>query len=264
MILRPVLENKVKRALKDGKKTIGAWAQLANPFSTEVLARAGFDLLMIDLEHAPGDFSMLAQQCMAMGATDCVPLVRAPWNDMVAIKRILDAGAQGVLVPYVNTKDEAVAAVKAAKYPPDGVRGVAPSPRAQGYGLNSMDNYLKHANQEIFVMVAVETPEALANLDSMLEVDDLDAIFIGPMDLATSMGHFCNPGAAEVQEAIKEIEAKVFASGKALATVAGSNEDAQAKYERGYQMLMVMSDSVTLSSVAAGKVAAFREMYPEG
>ncbi len=264
MIHQPVFENKVKQALKSGKKVVGAWAQLASPFSAEVMARAGFDFLMIDLEHAPGDFVTLAHQCMAVGATDCTPLVRAPWNDMVAVKRILDCGAQGVLVPYVNTREEAEAAVAAAKYPLQGVRGVAASPRAPGYGLDSLKNYLARANDQTLVFTAVETAAAVANIDAMLRVDGLDGIFIGPMDLATSMGHFCDPKQKEVQAAIALIEDKVIGSGKALATIAGSSADAGAKFARGYQMLMVMSDSVTLAQVAAEKVAGFRDAYPQG
>jgi 2-dehydro-3-deoxyglucarate aldolase/4-hydroxy-2-oxoheptanedioate aldolase len=264
MIHQPVFENKIKRELKAGRKVVGAWAQLASPFSAEIMARAGFDFLMIDMEHAPGDCMTLAHQCMAMGATDSTPLVRAPWNDMVAVKRILDSGAQGVLVPYVNTREEAEAAVAAAKYPPQGVRGVAASPRAPGYGLDSLKNYLAPANDQTLVLTAAETPAAVSHIDEILRVEGLDGIFIGPMDLATSMGHFCDPGHKEVQEAIAVIEKKVKGSGKALATLAGSSEDAQAKFGRGYQMLMVMSDSVTLGQVAAEKVAAFRKLYPQG
>jgi 2-dehydro-3-deoxyglucarate aldolase/4-hydroxy-2-oxoheptanedioate aldolase len=264
MIHQAVFENKVKRALKAGQKVAGAWAQLASPFSAEILARAGFDFVMIDMEHAPGDFLTLAYQCMAMGATDATPLVRAPWNDMVAIKRILDSGAQGVLVPYVNTRAEAEAAVAAVKYPLQGVRGVAASPRAPGYGLNSLKGYLGPANAETLVLAAAETPAAVAHLDEILSVEGLDGIFIGPMDLATSMGHFCDPAHPEVQAAVARIESKVKGSGKTLATLAGGSEDARAKFDRGYQMLLVMSDSVTLGQVAAEKVAEFRKLYPRG
>lgn len=264
MIHQPVFENQLKRALRAGKKAAGAWAQLASPFSAEILARAGFDFVMIDMEHAPGDFITLAYQCMAMGGTDATPLVRTPWNDMVAVKRILDCGAQGVLVPYVNTRAEAEAAVAAAKYPPRGMRGVAASPRAPGYGLDSLKRYLAPANDETLVITAVETPTAVANLAEILRVEELDGIFIGPMDLATSMGHFCDPGHPEVQAAVAEIEGRVNGSGKALATIAGSLEDARAKFERGYQMMILMSDSVTLGQVAAERAAAFRKLYPQG
>ena len=254
------MENRVKRLLKDGQVTAGAWLQLTSPMSAELMARAGFDWLIIDMEHAPGDYMNLASQIQAMGATDCVPFVRAPWNDPVAIKRILDTGAMGVLIPYVNSGEEARQAVAACKYPPDGIRGVAGSPRAAYFGQNSM-TYLKDANQEILVIVAAETGEAIDNLDDILATEGLDGIFIGPMDLATSMGHFGDPSHPEVQKAIGLIEKKTISAGKFLGTVGGGWEKAQKKYERGYQLLMLMSDSVDLAKLAGQTVSAFTDQY---
>jgi 2-keto-3-deoxy-L-rhamnonate aldolase RhmA len=218
---------------------------------------------MLDHEHAPGDIITLISQIQAMKGSDCVPLVRAPWNDFVAIKRILDAGTQGVLIPYVNTREEAEMAVKACKYPLDGIRGVAGSPRAAGYGQN-IGNYLQRANDQIFVMIAVETLEAIANLDEILLVPGLDGIFVGPMDLASSMGFFCDPAQPAVQAEIRKVEEKVLAAGKVLATTTGTWEQAQPLFERGYQMLMLMADGGTLAAIASQKVRQFREAYPHG
>ncbi len=254
------MENRVKLILKNGQVTAGAWLQLTSPMSAELMARAGFDWLIIDMEHAPGDYLNLAAQIQAMGATDCVPFVRAPWNDPVAIKRILDTGAMGVLIPYVNSGEEARQAVAACKYPPDGIRGVAGSPRAAYFGQNSRD-YLRDANQQILVIVAVETGEAIDNLDEILATDELDGIFIGPMDLATSMGHFGDPSHPEVQEAIGLIEKKTISAGKFLGTVGGSWEQARKKYDRGYQLLMLMSDSVDLAKLAGQTMNAFTDHY---
>lgn len=253
-------ENILKTKLRAGKKTAGAWVQLASPFTAEIFSNAGFDWLMLDMEHGPGDVLTLIHQVHAMKGTDTVPLVRCPWNDFVAIKRILDAGAKGVLIPYVNSKEEAEAAVKACKYPIEGIRGVSGSPRAPGYGQN-IGAYLQRANDEIFIMTAVETPEAVKNLDDILSVDGLNGIFIGPMDLASSMGFKGDASQREVQEAIREIEKKVLASGKVLATTTGTWEQAQKLFERGYSMLMLMADGVTLSKLAVQKVAQFREHY---
>ena len=144
-------ENPLKRLLTQGKRTVGAWLQIASPFTAEIMGRAGFDWLIIDMEHGPGDILTLVSQLHAMSGSNTVPLVRAPWNDFVIIKRILDAGVYGVLVPYVNTRAEAETAVRACKYPPEGIRGVAGSPRAAGYGQRPM-NYLKKANEEILVI----------------------------------------------------------------------------------------------------------------
>lgn len=259
----PVFENRIKRLVKQGKKAAGAWAQIASPISAEIMARAGFDFLMIDMEHGPSDLLALIAQCQPLNGSATVPFVRTPWNDFVAIKRILDAGAYGVLVPYVNTQAEAEAAVRACKYPPQGIRGIAGSPRAAGYGQNIM-NYLTRANDEIFIMTAVETPQAVANLDEILAVEGLDAIFIGPMDLSTSLGYFGNPNTPQVQEVIAGIEKKVLASGKALATLAGSWSQALDLYKKGYQLVLLMADGTALGTLAAERVAQFRKEFPEG
>jgi 2-dehydro-3-deoxyglucarate aldolase/4-hydroxy-2-oxoheptanedioate aldolase len=258
-----VFKNRVKQTLKEGKKTAGAWLQIGSPITAEIMSQAGFDWLMIDMEHAPVDFMTLVSQMQAMTGGGAVPLVRAPWNDFVTIKRILDAGAYGLLVPYVNTREEAEAAVKACKYPPDGIRGVAGSPRAAGYGQN-VSNYLPNANDQILVLTAVETAAAVENLDDILAVSGLDGIFIGPMDLSTSMGYMGNPGHPEVQAAIETIEHKTLGAGKILSTITGSWEQAQARYEKGYQMIMLMADGVAVGQLAAGTVANFRQAYPDG
>ena len=242
------MKNPVKLKLENGGRTIGAFLQMMSPVSAEILSRSGFEWLIVDLEHAPGDFANLQLQLQAMSGSDVVPFARAPWNDEVAIKRILDTGVMGVLVPYVNTRSEAEAAVAACKYPPTGVRGVAGSPRAAGYTGNVSD-YLASANDEIIVMVAVETTEAVNNLDEILSVRGLDGIFVGPMDLASSMGHLGDPGHPEAQAQIAAIEEKVLESDKFLGTVATTTDKAIECLERGYQWLVVMQDGASLSQV---------------
>jgi len=260
--LDETFSNPAKHMLLEHKKLLGAWLQIASPFAAEIFAKAGVDVLMIDMEHGPNDILSLIDQLRAMGRFGSVPIVRAPWNDMVTIKRILDAGAYGVLVPYVNTRAEAEAAVAACKYPTAGIRGVAPSPRAPGWNMNSM-NYMTHANEEILVMTAVETLEAVDNLRDILKVDGLDGIFIGPMDLATSMGHFCDPSHPDVQAAIRRVEEAVAGSGKFLASVAGGMEQAKAKFERGYDLVIPFADGGTLGAVARKNVETFQSMFPD-
>lgn len=254
--------NPAKHLLLEKKKLLGAWLQIASPFAAEIFAKAGVDVLMIDMEHGPNDILSLIDQFRALGRFQSVPFVRAPWNDMVTIKRILDAGAYGVLVPYVNTREEAEAAVAACKYPTAGVRGVAPSPRAPGWNMNSM-NYMAHANEETLVMTAVETMEAVENIDEILKVEGLDGIFIGPMDLATSMGHFCDPSHPDVQAAIRRVEEAVLVSPKFLASVAGNMEQAKKKFDRGYSLIVAFADGGTLGAAARGNVDTFRAMYPK-
>ena len=236
--------------------------EITNKNRVKELLKAGFDLVMVDMEHGPGDILTLISQIQGMKGQPAVPFVRAPWNDFVQIKKILDAGTFGLLVPYVNTAEEARAAVAAAKYPLEGIRGVSGSPRGPHFGNNSMD-YMKGANEEIFIMTAIETMEAVNNIDELLQVEGLDGIFIGPMDLATSMGHFGDSSHPEVQEAIAHIEKKVFASDKILATVGGPMEQAIAKYERGYQLLLLFSDTVSLSAAARSVVGQFSKQFPD-
>lgn len=255
--------NRVKRITLQGRKTCGAWAQLGSPFTVEILSNAGFDWLMIDMEHSPIDMMTLISMVQAIGSTDTIPFARAPWNDPVVIKRILDTGVMGLLIPYVNSAEEAEMAVKACKYPPEGIRGVAGSTRAAGYGQNIM-NYLTKANEEIMILIAIETKEALDNLDEILMVSGFDGIFIGPMDLAASLGHLGNPNEIEVQEAFALIEEKTLNSGKILASLAGNWEQAQMKYQKGYQMLMLMADSTSLAALAGQKANEFRACYPNG
>lgn len=256
-------ENPLKRSLKDGKKTAGAWAQIVSPISAEIMGQAGFDWLIIDMEHGPNDIPTLLAQMQAMRGSKAVPIVRAPWNDFVILKRILDAGAYGVLIPYVNTKAEAEAAVRACKYPPEGIRGIASSTRAAGFNQNSM-NYFTRANQEILVITQVETEEAAKNIEDILKVPGLDGIFIGPVDLATNLGHLADPTQPEVQKVIAAVEAKVLKTDKFLGTISRSWEQAKELYDRGYQMISLMADGVGLATMAAEKVAQFKKSFPGG
>jgi 2-dehydro-3-deoxyglucarate aldolase/4-hydroxy-2-oxoheptanedioate aldolase len=250
--------NPAAEALRAGKKLSASWLQSGSPIITEVIAEAGLDVILIDMEHGPGDILTLVSQIQAMKGEPAVPFVRSPWNDFVIIKRILDAGAYGLVVPYVNTKAEAEAAVKAAKYPPEGIRGIAGSTRAAHYG-NKSPEYFETANRDIFVFVQIETPEAVKNLDDILSVPGVDGIFIGPMDLATTHGYRGKPAQPEMQEIIKGIEAKAKAKGKVLSTISSSFEDAKAKYDRGYQLITIMSDTVSLGNYARQELAKFRK-----
>lgn len=258
-----LFENRLKHMLKAGRKTAGAWAQLCSPTSAEILCRAGFDWILIDMEHSPADLQTLVAQLQAMGTYGVVPLVRAPWNDLVWIKRILDAGAFGVMIPAVNTREQAIAAVQACKYPPVGVRGIAGSPRAAGFGRDTA-GYLKRANDEILVILQVETPQAIEHLEEIGKVPGVDALFIGPMDLSTSMGHLGNPAHPEVQAAIATVEAKAKALGMPLGTISAGWEQAKALYDRGYQLVTLLSDVILLSRASADALAKFREAFPEG
>ncbi len=253
--------NQAKWLLKERKKLLGGWLQAGSPITAEIFAKAGFDFVIVDLEHGPGDIMTLIHQMHAISRYEVVPFVRAPWNDFVAIKRILDAGVHGVLVPYVNNREEAEKAVRACKYPLEGIRGIAPSPRAGGFGMDG-NRYLENANEQIAVMIAVETPEAVRNIDAIVATPGLDGIFIGPMDLSTSMGHFCDPKVPEVREAIKTVEKAVLGSDKFIGSVAGNFDQARELYERGYGFVIAASDTGSLAKLALDTVRQFHEAYP--
>ena len=256
-------ENRVKRLLKEGKKTAGSWLQMASPISAEIIARAGFDWVIIDLEHGPGDIMTLISQFQAVNGSDTVPIVRVPWNDFVLIKRVLDSGAYGILIPYVNTRKEAEAAVRACKYPPEGIRGIAGSTRAAWFNRNAM-NYFSRANDEILIIVQIETRMAVENLDEILEVSGVDGLFVGPMDLATNLGHIYNPAVPEVQSVILSIEEKVKKTDKFLGTISTDWRQAKQLFARGYRLISLMADGNALAAAAAEKVADFRKEFPLG
>ncbi len=258
--MQELYHNEVKRKLKEKGKVSAAWLHMASSISAEIMANAGFDVLVIDVEHSPVDYQTVLSMCQAIKSTGAAPFARAPWNDLVALKRILDCGVTGVSVPYVNTKEEAIDAVSRCKYPPYGVRGIAGSPRAAGYGMNR-GQYLNRANDENLVMVAIETPTGIDNLPGIMEIEELDGIFIGPMDLSTSMGKMGQITSPEVQAAIKRIEDLVIPSKKFLATVANDFESAKVLYDKGYNLIIMMSDVVDLSKLAKQRADQCREYF---
>lgn len=249
--------NETKHRLLKGEKLSGCWIQLASTIASEIIADSGYDIALIDCEHAPIEIASLVGFFQAMKGSGIMPMVRAPWNDMVAIKRILDCGAPAIHIPYITGYEEAVKAVKYCKYPLEGVRGIAGAQRANFYG-DASHHYRERANEEILVMLAIETPGAIEELDKIVTIPGLDGIFIGPVDLSTSMGHFCDPSHPEVQEAIRRIESIVLKSGKLLATVAPTPEKAIELYGRGYSYLIVGSDERYVRLGASKDVKALK------
>src|SRR6185503_16637821 len=175
-----ITPNQFKRALKAGKPQIGMWSSLSSHIVAEILANAGFDWVLLDTEHSPNELPMVQSQLHAMTGGSASPVVRPAWNDMVLIKRYLDIGAQSLLLPYVQSVEEAKNAVRYTRYPQEGVRGVAGSTRAAGYGR--IKDYLKRANDEICVLVQVETRKAMASIEAIAETEGVDGVFIGPND----------------------------------------------------------------------------------
>jgi len=202
-------ENRFRRALREGRQQIGLWCTLPGGYVAEAVADAGFDWLLFDTEHSPTDPLSILPQLQAVAPYDVAPVVRPAANDQVLIKRILDLGAQTLLIPYVQNADEARAAVRAMRYPPDGIRGVAGMTRATRFGR--IAGYHKIAADELCLLVQIETQEALGQLEKIAAVDGVDGIFIGPADLAASLGiagELGNPKLiATIEDAIRRIRA---------------------------------------------------------
>ncbi len=231
------MKNLLKEKLQKGQVPIGTFVALGHPDVTERLSRLGFDFLILDGEHSPIGLETMQQMLQAMNGSNCTPLIRPEWNDMVIIKRILDIGAHGVLVPWVNTKEEAEYAVRACKYPPEGLRGCSPR-RA---GLSDPD-YLKTANDQILVIVQIETRKAVSNIDDILSVKGIDACYIGPLDLSLSFG-FYGPQWDDPQyiDAFDKVAAAAKKCGKPAGMFA-VQENIQWAIEKGFTLNTVGND----------------------
>jgi 4-hydroxy-2-oxoheptanedioate aldolase len=207
--------NRFKHALREGRHQLGLWCSLSHHYALEAVAGAAFDWLLLDMEHSPNDLESLLSQLQAAAPYPPSAVVRVPWNDTVMIKRVLDIGAQSLLIPYVQNVDEARAAVAATRYPPAGVRGVAGSTRATRFGR--VADYARRAHEELCVLVQLETQDALQHIEAIAALEGIDGIFIGPADLHASMGfagEIANPAVVPlIEDAIRRIRAAGKAPG---------------------------------------------------
>lgn len=248
--------NRFKQALAEGRSQIGLWCSLPSAYVVDGLAGAGFDWLMIDTEHAPMDPVTVLPLIQAAAGHDVSVVVRPAWNDPVLIKRLLDLGVQTLLVPYVQSAEEAAAAVAAMRYPPEGVRGVAGLNRATGFGR--VKGYAATAARELCCLVQVETRTALDAIEAIAAVEGIDGIFIGPGDLAASLGHIGQPGHGEVFAAISDAVARIGAAGKPAGILATDAETAERYIALGTRFTAVGSDLTILMRGADALAARFR------
>jgi 4-hydroxy-2-oxoheptanedioate aldolase len=249
-------QNPFKRALKAGKPQIGLWSTLSSSYTVEAVAGAGFDWLLLDSEHSPVDIENLLTQLQAAAPYASHPIVRIPWNDMVNTKRVLDIGAQSLLIPYVETAQEARSAVAATRYPPAGVRGVAGTTRATRFGR--VKEYAKRAHEEICVLVQVETQSALGSIEAICAVDGVDGVFIGPADLHASMGHAGETANAKVKPLIDDAIRRIRKAGKAPGILTPNEADARHWLECGALFVAVGSDAGILARGADALAAKFK------
>jgi 4-hydroxy-2-oxoheptanedioate aldolase len=248
--------NHFKRAIKAKQPQIGLWSHLCSNISTEILADCGFDWLLLDMEHSPNELPDIVSQLQAMKGSATAPIVRPPWNDMVVLKRLLDVGVQTVLIPYVQTEQEARDAVSFCNYPPHGVRGYAGASRASHYGR--VKDYAKRSHEEICVLVQVETLEGIANLEAIAKVPGIDGVFIGPGDLSAAMGHLGNPKHPDVVKATIDAFKVILNCGKAPGVLIGDEAIARQFVEAGAIFTAVGADQNLLRDSATALASRFK------
>ncbi|MEP2718812.1 HpcH/HpaI aldolase/citrate lyase family protein [Pseudophaeobacter sp.] len=245
----PAPKNTFKQALAEGKRQIGCWMNFADGPAAEIMGTAGFDWLVIDGEHGPNDIRSIRDQLIALKASDSHPVVRLALGETWMVKQVLDAGAQTVLIPMIETADQAREMVRACQYPPHGTRGVGATPaRATMFG--TISEYIQTADQEICLLLQVENRIGIENLDEILAVEGVDGVFIGPADLSTDMGHQGNAAHPEVRAVIAEAIPRIKAAGKAPGILGVSDEATQAYHDMGAQFLAVGLDVVILAQNA--------------
>ncbi len=248
--------NPFKAALTEGRLQIGLWSSLCSNIAADAVSDSGFDWILLDTEHSPNELPGLLSQLQAIRGGTASAIVRPAWNDAVLFKRILDIGAQTLLVPYVQTAAEAARAVAATRYPPAGIRGVTAGGRASRYGR--VKDYLKKAGSEICLIVQVETGEALDRLEAIAQVEGVDGVFIGPADLAASLGHIGNPGHEHVQSAIEDAAKRLQAIGKPAGILTVNPEDARRYIDWGFGFVAVGVDLGLLTRSADALASRFK------
>ena len=241
--------NPLKVALAERRRQLGLWQALANPYTAEICARAGYDWLLFDGEHAPNTVQTLLQQLQAVSAFPVEPVARPPIGDAVVIKQYLDIGFRSLLIPMVESAAQAAHLVAATRFPPEGLRGVASATsRASGFGANR--DYLRTTHLDICLIMQIESRKGLDAIEEIAAVEGVDALFIGPADLAGALGHLGEPGHHEVQQAIDGALQRIAAVGKASGIFALSPQDAQRRLADGVVFVSLGTDIGLLASGA--------------
>lgn len=242
---------------RKGEILAGAWLNLGSNLTAEIASRVGFDWVLIDMEHGSGSDSNLVSQLQAVDQAGAVSIVRIAWNEAPRFKRVLDLGAAGVMVPYVNTAEEARLAVAAMRYPPAGTRGAAKFHRAAGFSLD-FDSYFENANQNLLTIVQIETVEAVKNVEEIAAVDGVDVLFVGPLDLSVSLGIPGQTGHPAFREAIKKVIDASRNAGKVSGTLLVGADQIPQAIEDGYTFLAASSDGAMVASGMKSLRQSFR------
>lgn len=256
------MDNAFKTALANGRSLIGSWSMSASANVAEALGWVGFDFLTVDLEHAPYGQAEMVQCLRAVELTGTLPVVRVPDHDATTLKRALDGGARTLMVPQVETADEARRIVELTQYPPAGRRGYALMTRASRF--TAVADYATAASDSLCVIAQIESPGALDRLEEIAAVPGIDALFVGPGDLSASMGHIGNPGAAPVQEAVRRFADRCAAVGKPSGTVFGNPAQVARCLADGFRFVAVASDLAFMIGQARSALAKVRDSLANG
>lgn len=249
--------NTFKRALAAGETQIGLFLGLANSYSAEIVGGTGFDWLLIDGEHGPNDLQSIIGQLQALAPYPVRPVVRTVDHDVARIKQLLDGGAQTLMVPMVETAADAEKLVRAMRYPPHGIRGVGTA-MARAARWNGVADYFAHADQEMCLIVQIESTTGLAGLAEVLKVEGVDAVFIGPSDLAASMGYLGQPNHPEVKATVEAALRQIAAAGKAAGVFSADPVAAEAYRQLGARFLLVGVDALLLRNSAVALADKFK------
>ncbi len=253
----PAPLNHFKKALAEGETLYGCWMSIAEGYTAEIMGHAGFDWLLIDGEHSPNDIRSIKDQIVALKGSGSHPVVRVPVGETWIIKQVLDVGAQTVLVPMVETAAQAQDLVRACRYPPDGNRGVGYAVgRVSDFG--QMENYGPSANDQISLLVQVESKTGLDNLDAILAVDGVDGVFIGPADLSASMGYLGQTQHADMRATILTALSRISATGKAAGILTTDDDMIEAALEVGARFVAVAMDIALLLNNAKAAAAKWK------
>lgn len=252
-----VIHNTFKAALRSPNVQYGIWAGFASAYGTEITASTGHDWMLIDGEHAPNSVPMLLAQLQAVAPYPTAPVVRAVHGDNTLIKQLLDIGTQTLMVPMVESAEQATELVRAMRYPPHGIRGVGGG-LARASRWDAVDDYMTHAHEELCLIVQIESPRGVENIESIAAVDGVDALFIGPYDLAAGLGQPGNPSHPDVQSRIRYCIEAILSAGKAPGILAPDETDARRYAELGCRFIAVGIDVSLMRQAAKASLARFR------
>jgi len=248
----------IRQRVLNRELVIGTWLNLGSSMTAEIAAQAGFDWVVLDLEHGAGDHESLLHQLHAVSATPAVPLVRVAWNEAPRFKRVLDLGASGVVVPYVTSADEARQAVAAMRYPPKGIRGVASLNRACDFGAQ-FSQYFASANDNLLTVVQVETEATLDAVEGIAAIEGVDVLFVGPMDLSVSMGIPVQYDHARFRDALAKVAGACRSAGKAAGILLGRPEQIRDTLAAGFTFVGLGSDGGVLAQGMKGLADTFKD-----